>query len=213
MLTGQNVVAVDSGPVPYAVFLVTGTLLWQSFAEAIQIPVRVLSEAKSMLAKINFPREALPITAFGECCFGAMIRLLVLVVALWALDFEPNLTAPLALLGIIAMILLGLMIGIALAPFGLLYDDVSNGLALLLQVWMYCTPVIYVFPESGVLRTVAILNPVSPLLTQTRDWILSGDTKFIIPAIVVFAATLFLMFFTVVVYRIALPRAIERVSS
>ena len=142
-----------------------------------------------------------------------MIRIGVLVFALWFLDFSPSVTAPFALAGIVAMMLLGLMIGIALAPFGLLYEDITNGLALLLQVWMYCTPVIYAVPESGLLRKVALINPVSPLLTQTRDWVLTGNQEFLVPAAIVFAGTLVLLAMMLIVYRVALPRAIERVSS
>ena len=168
-LTREQVVTIDTGNVPYPVFLVTGTILWQTFVDALQIPIRVISESKSMLAKINFPREALPLTAFAECWFNVGIRAVILAAAWLYLGFVPAATLPAALIGLTAMILLGLMFGILLSPFALLYQDVSNGLVLICQVWMYCSPVIYLPKSDGWMGTLNRLNPVSPLLCQTRD--------------------------------------------
>lgn len=212
-LTREQVVSITVPNVPYPVYLITGTILWQTFVDAIQIPVRVISESKSMLAKINFPREALPLTAFGECWFNAGIRLLILAAAWTWLGFLPAATVPLALIGILAMILLGLMIGLLLSPFALLYQDVSNGLVLICQVWMYCTPVIYLPKTTGLIGTLNRVNPVSSLLCQTRDWMLTGQTTFLQPAGVVLSLVLAGMMAAFVIYRVALPRAIERLSS
>lgn len=212
-LTRQNVVSVDSGDVSYPVFLVTGTILWQTFVDAIQIPIRVISESKQMLAKINFPRESLVLTAVGECLFNFLIRLVILVVAYWYLGFVPATTLPFALIGVVAIMALGMAIGILLSPFALLYQDVSNGLVLIMQIWMYATPVIYAPRESGIMAVVNRVNPISPALTQTRDWILTGQASFLLPSSIVFAITLLSITVGFVLYRVALPRAIERLSS
>lgn len=212
-LTRENVVSVDTGKLPYPAFLITGTILWQTFVDAIQIPVRVISESKSMLAKINFPREALPITAFAECWFNVGIRVIILAVAYLYLGFSPVSTFPLAIAGLLAIVTLGVMIGVILSPFALLYQDVNNGLVLLCQVWMYCSPVIYLPKHSGWMGILNRWNPISPLLCQTRDWIMTGQTTYFQSSLVVFGATLFGMFIAFIVYRVGLPRAIERISS
>lgn len=212
-LTREQVVSITVPNVPYPVFLITGTILWQTFVDAIQIPVRVISESKSMLAKINFPREALPLTAFGECWFNAGIRLLILAAAWLYLGFAPAATLPFALVGLLSMILLGLMIGLILSPFALLYQDVSNGLVLICQVWMYCTPVIYLPKTTGLIGTLNRFNPVSALLCQTRDWMLTGQHTFLQPAMLMSAIVIAGMAGAFIVYRVALPRAIERLSS
>lgn len=212
-LTREQVVKVDVGAVSYPVFLVTGTILWQTFVDAIQIPVRVVSESKSMLAKINFPREALPMTAFAECWFNVGIRLIVLAAAYIYLGFMPAETLPLAFIGMLAMVMLGMLIGLFLSPFALLYQDVGNGLVLITQVWMYCTPVIYAAKEDGPMGFLNSINPITPLLVQTRDWILTGGTNYLNSAISVFLLTLVSSIVVFILYRVALPRAIERISS
>lgn len=212
-LTRERVVTVDVGNVPYPVFLITGTILWQTFVDAIQIPVRVISESKSMLAKINFPREALPVTAFGECWFNVGIRVVILIAAYAYLGFAPAATLPLALIGLLTMILLGLMIGLILSPFALLYQDVSNGLVLICQIWMYCSPVIYLPRTTGWIGVMHRFNPVTAMLCQTRDWMIGGQNEWLASFQTISGVTVIGMFLAFVVYRVALPRAIERISS
>lgn len=212
-LTREKVVTISTGAVPYPVFLITGTILWQTFVDAIQIPVRVISESRSMLAKINFPREALPLTAFAECWFNVGIRALILSAAYLYLGFAPAATVGLALFGLLAIILLGVMIGVFLSPFALLYQDVSNGLVLVCQIWMYCSPVIFLPRTDGWMGTLNRWNPISPLLCQTRDWMTTGSHEFLPAASGVFLLTCGGMSAAFLVYRIGLPRAIERLSS
>jgi lipopolysaccharide transport system permease protein len=212
-LTRQQVVKIDSGDIPYPAYLITGMILWQTFAEAIQIPIRVVSESKSMLAKINFPRESLPIVAAAECGFNTLLRLVILAFSLFYLGCSVASTVPLAIFGVLSMILLGLTIGLVLSPFALLSDDINNGLALILQLWMYCTPVIYPPRDTGTIGLVNRFNPVSPLLIQTRDWILTGNQTFFLQGLLVTGLTIIVTGFAFILYRVALPRAIERLST
>lgn len=212
-LTSQQVVKIDSVGGSYPVFLITGTILWQTFVDAIQLPIRMVSESKSMLAKINFPREALPMAAFVECCFNTLIRFLVLGAVYLYMGFTPADTVLLVFLGLLAIILLGIIFGLFLSPFALIYDDVSNGLVLFTQIWMYCTPVIYAPSDEGIMGVINTYNPISPLLIQTRDWMLTGNTQYLSPAINIFLLSMIGVIFVFMLYRIALPRAIERVGS
>lgn len=213
MLTSSKVITIDDVGMSYPVFLITGTILWQSFVDALQIPLRVVGESRQMLAKINFPREALPMTAFLECGFNTVIRLCVLASVLTWFGVSPAHTALLALVGVLGLIILGLVLGMLLAPIALLYDDVQSALVLLLQIWLYCTPVIYAPSNEGWLATLATYNPVSPLLVQTRDWLLTGQDIYVGPLVWVMMLTLLTGFLALLIYRIALPRAIERISA
>lgn len=213
MLTESEIVQIDVSGVSYPVFLITGTILWQSFVDAVQIPIRVVSESKQMLAKINFPRESLPMTAFAECWFNVTIRIMVLALVYLYLGFTPAVTVILLPVGLLAIILFGMFLGVLLSPFALLYNDVQSSLLLVLQVWFYCTPVIYAPSLDGFLGTLSLYNPVAPLLNQTRDWLIGGESLFLSEAVMIFSGTLMACVLVTVVYRVALPRAIERISS
>jgi len=53
-LSSQKILDVGDTGMPYPLFVLTGTVLWQTFADALDSPLKIVSESKSMLAKINF---------------------------------------------------------------------------------------------------------------------------------------------------------------
>lgn len=213
-LASQGVLTVDLPTgTSYLVFLLTGTMLWQTFAEAIQAPLRVISESKGMLNKINFPRESLPLAAMGEVAFSLAIRMIVLAGFFLYLGVSMPTTALLAPTGLVGLVLLGSLIGLALVPIGLLYQDVGQSLQLILQIWMYCTPVVFAPPQHGHAALMNWVNPVSPILNTTRDWILVGPSEYSFGCLVVTALSLLTLLGCFLFYRLAMPIVIERIGS
>ncbi len=96
-----------------------------------------------MLARINFPREALILSKLGEVLFNFGIKL-ILIIALF-IWFKMPVTASviLAPVALIHLIALGTFIGLILAPIGALYQDVSKAIALVTSFWLFITPVVY----------------------------------------------------------------------
>jgi lipopolysaccharide transport system permease protein len=213
LLNSQGVFRVGETALPYAAYVMIGTLLWQVFVDAMQTPIRVVTYAKPMLAKINFPREAILLGGLYEVLFNFAIRLvLLLAVFLW-FRIVPPMTMLLAPLGVVALIALGTMIGVVLTPVGLLYQDIGQGLVLITGFWMLLTPVVYPPPASGLLATLAKWNPVSPLILTTRDWLTVGNTDYLPGFLVVLAMTFVLLLFGWIMYRLAMPHLIERMSA
>jgi lipopolysaccharide transport system permease protein len=118
--------------------------------------------------------------------------------------------APVAL---IHLVLLGTAIGLFLAPLGLLYGDVSRGLTLAVAPWLLLTPVIYPVPSQGWFGAVVNLNPVTPLLVTTRELathgVVSNPTSFLIAS----GLTLVALGLAWLLYRLAMPFLIERISA
>ena len=72
-LNSQNILDIGDTGMPYPLFVLTGTVLWQTFADALDSPLKLVSKSKAMLAKINFPREALILTRSGMVLFNFAI--------------------------------------------------------------------------------------------------------------------------------------------
>ena len=212
-LNAQKIVSFGSTEIPYPVYVLIGTLLWQVFVDAINSPLRIMNQSTQMLAKINFPREALILAAAGEVVFNFLIRLVLLaaVFVLFRVPLQSGLL--LAPLGIAALILLGLVCGILLTPLGMLYQDVQRGVLVLTQPWFYLTPVIYPLPDSGLMSLVAGLNPVRPLLVMTRELLTTGHLVQVPGALLVGCLSLFLLAAGWILYRIAMPHLVERMSA
>jgi lipopolysaccharide transport system permease protein len=148
-LHSQGLFGMGATKVPYAAFVMIGTLLWQVLVDALNSPVTSLLQAKPMLTKINFPRESILIAGLGMVFFNFLIRLVLLgAVLLW---FKVPITASILLfpLGVAALITCGFAVGLAISPMGGLYGDVSKALPMLTSFWMLLTPVVYPAKETG----------------------------------------------------------------
>lgn len=212
-LNSQKVINVSDPGMPYPLFVLTGTVLWQTFVDALNSPLKLVNESRSMLAKINFPREALILAGLGEVLFNFVVRILLLTgIFIW-FHMVPPLTILFVPLGVLVLVLLGLMFGILMTPFGVLYMDVSRGVVIFTQIWFFLTPVIYPMPTNGLSAVMARLNPVAPILTTTREWMTIGVSTQIGGFWLVSLLTLIFLLFGWVLYRIAMPHLIARISA
>lgn len=197
----------------YAVYVMTGMVVWQSFTEALQAPLQAVNSNRNMLSKIRFPRESILLVSVFEVFFNLAVRLVVLVplILIFGSGWTPwLLLSPLLILW---LIFLGLAIGLYLMPFGMLYQDVGKLLSVAIPVWMIVTPIVYQTPDNWNGNPLNWLNPASPILTLTRDLMLFGTTEVWPTAIVYAAITLPLLVTGMLFYRLSIPVLVERISS
>jgi len=121
-------------------------------------------------------------------------------------------TALLAPLGIITIIALGLMIGVLLAPIGVLFQDIEKALPLVLSMWMLLTPVVYPPPTTWPISLLSSINPISSLLITTREMLTSGIFTNLFGFLVISISTIILLFIGWMIFRLALPHLIERIN-
>lgn len=213
VLNREAVINIRTTDIPYPVFVMFGVMLWQLFIESLNAPLKVLTGSKSMLAKINFPREALILSSIGQVLFDLGIKLLILAVVFAVFGLSPTWGLLLAPFAILMLMLLGIMIGLLLAPFGVLYTDVASALSTITGLWFFVTPVVYPSPERWPYSLLVHLNPVSPLLVGARDLATRGTLSDVVPFAIVSGLTVLGLSVMWVLYRVSLPILIERMSA
>jgi lipopolysaccharide transport system permease protein len=212
-LNAQGVISIEGTTIPYPAFVIIGTTSWQAFADALLSPIKTVTTSKAMLLRVNFPRESILLAGLGQVLFAALIRmLLVIFVILW-FELTPPVTAWLFPLGILSLIVVGFTLGVLLVPMGVLFGDVQQGLPILATFLMLLTPVLYPQPEAGVAAAVAKWNPLTPLITVTRDSLTTGSADHVPAFLAVTGVGLVLLFVAWVVYRLALPHVIARLGN
>lgn len=213
LASNAQVINLGETSLPYPAYVMFSMTLWQTFVEAVTTPVQSVTQAKAMLTRINFPREALILSSLGQLGFNFGIKLLLIVgLFLWFRLPVPwtIVLAPVALLHLIG---LGTAIGLFLAPLGMLSQDITRGLTLLMGVWLFATPVIYPAPKDGLFATIVQWNPVTPLLTTTRDLATTGILSHIGHFWGASGLALLGLLIGWIFYRVSMPYAIERVSA
>jgi lipopolysaccharide transport system permease protein len=212
-LSGSGIVTVSDTALPYPVYVFTGTMIWAIFMDAVNAPLQQTIAAKHMLAKINFPREALVVSGIYQTLFNGAIKIALLLAALLFLGIHPDWRLAWFPLGIVSLILAGTALGLLLTPVGVLYTDIGKSLPMLLQFLMYLTPVVFPMPADGWAALLFRLNPMTPLVLTTRDWLTGFTPEYLGPFFLVNAGVIALLLIVWVVYRAAMPILIERMSA
>ncbi|MBL7950725.1 MAG: ABC transporter permease [Flavobacteriales bacterium] len=212
-LQGAGIVKVADTGMPYAVYVLTGTMLWQMFIEALQSPLQQVTAARSMLAKLNFPREALIVSGMIKWGFNAIVKVVVLVPVIMLLGVRPNESILLLPFAMAAILVVGTAIGLLLAPVGLLYTDIGRSIPILAQFAMFITPVVFAMPQGGLWARLFQWNFMTPLLLQGRAWLTGSWGPMALEFLVVLAVFSLLLFLGWAIYRLAMPILIERMSS
>jgi lipopolysaccharide transport system permease protein len=211
-LQSQGITRIEGTGVSYAAFAMMGTLLWQVFADAIQNPLASINAGRSMLAKINFPREALLMSGLYMVLFNFLVRLALLAVVMVVWKVVPGQGLLLFPLAIAGLLVCGAVIGFLLLPIGLLYRDVERGITIITPFWMLLTPVVYPARTEGLAGFLATWNPVSPVLTTARE-ALSGLPFTQLEAFGLVSGVAFLLcVLGLIAFRLIMPIVIERMG-
>ncbi len=163
------------GVTPYALFLFTGLLPWIWFSGALNESTTVLQDNASLLKKVLFPAEILPVVKVLSHGLHFLLGLPVLLAAL-------ALTGHLKPAGLLALIPLFLQ-AVTLLGLGLLasaasayFRDLKDLLMNLLNLLFFATPIIYVREMIPVplLQKAVGFNPLTSLMRLWQDCLFFG---------------------------------------
>jgi lipopolysaccharide transport system permease protein len=166
-----------------------------------------------MLAKISFPRESLLLAGMYEVFYNLIIKIVLLGAIFIAFQQVPGWSTLAGLSGFLALALLGAAIGVILTPVAMLYLDVQKAIAVVLQFAIYLTPVIYPEPKGGIAEAIMKFNPVAPVLTTARQWLLDVPVGDVSSFFTIVAVAFVLLALGIFSFRLAMPIIIERIGS
>lgn len=173
-----------SNGVPYLLFFVVGSSMWQLFATTLYWGTRSIELNRGLLSRQHVPRlttlAAAPAPGLLDLALYAIIAALVssyYVVSRGRFYLEITAATPLLALVMVLVILLALAISLFTAVYGAEMRDVRFGLGYVLNVVFFLTPVVYPLnkvPEGY--RTVAELNPLTAPMELTREALFGTGT-------------------------------------
>jgi lipopolysaccharide transport system permease protein len=169
---------VPSDGVPYALFVYTALLPWVFFSTALTNATGSLVSHAQLITKVFFPREILPLTyviaAFFDFALGALVLGGLLAWYGVGLTAQAWNVVPIVLLLVAWIVAVSLL----LAAAQVRWRDVGVALPLLVQLWMFASPVIYplsVIPESW--RQWYLLNPMAGIVAAFREAVLGTQPE------------------------------------
>jgi lipopolysaccharide transport system permease protein len=172
-----------SDDVPYPVFAFAGMLPWTYFAEAMRRAATGLVSDAELIRKIYFPRLVIPLAMVVTPALDFAVSLLVLVPLAWWYGIPPTWHILFLPLFLVLAAMLAFAVGLWLGPINVRFRDVMQTLPLLIQVWMYASPIVYpvsIVPERW--RLLYNLNPMVGVIEGCR-WALLGKGTLDVQAI------------------------------
>jgi lipopolysaccharide transport system permease protein len=160
---------VPSDGVPYAVFAYAGLLPWLFFSNSVTSGSLSLIANSYVITKIYFPRLILPIAVVGVRLVDFLIAFIMLIGLMLYYGIHPGWGMLMLPVFIAQLTLLAMGISIWFSALNARYRDVGAVLPVLLQAWMFISPVIYpvsLVPENW--RLLYSLNPVSGIIEGFR---------------------------------------------
>jgi lipopolysaccharide transport system permease protein len=163
----------------FGLWLFSGLLPWTAFSAGFSQAASSVIAQTNLVKKVVFPLALLPLvpvfSAFVESAVG--ITVLIVMVAVTSGKLQPTL----ALFPLVWFVQLLLTAGLGYWVAGLtvFLRDVPQTLAVLLNIWMYATPVVYpvsTIPEAW-RQWVFYLNPLTAIIETYRDIVLVGEMR------------------------------------
>jgi lipopolysaccharide transport system permease protein len=162
-----------SDGVPYGLFAYTALLPWTFFSTAVTNATNSLVTHTQLITKVYFPREILPITYVVAGVFDYAIGFVVLL-GLLAWHHVPLTAYAWNLIPILALLAAWtLAVSLVLAAIQVRFRDTGVALPIVLQLWMFASPVIYplsIVPPQW--RTWYLLNPIAGIVASSRNILL-----------------------------------------
>ena len=154
---------------PYPVFVYAAVLPWTYFSSAVAAATASLVGHTGLVTKVWFPREMLPLSYVTAGIFDLGVASLLLFGLMAWHGVVPS-PAALFAIPIVALIAaFALAIGLVASAVQVRFRDIGIAVPLLLQVWMFLTPVVYPFshvPQRW--RWLYGLNPMTGMIEGFR---------------------------------------------
>ena len=166
----------QSDGIPYPLFSFAALLPWTFFSSSLSFAIPSLIANSHIITKIYFPREIIPLASVLAAFLDFIIASFVFAGMLVFYRVTPtwNLVYVLPLVAVQLVFTTGICL--LLSAFTVLYRDVRHMLPLLIQIWMFVTPILYpVSVVPGRWRVLYLaLNPMAAIIDGYRRSVVQG---------------------------------------
>jgi lipopolysaccharide transport system permease protein len=135
----------NTSPFAFSIYLCAGLLPWTVFAEIVNRCTGVFLDNANLVKKIAFPKVLLHTYIVVAGAVNLAIMVGVFLVFLWAIDAVPGFVPLLVwTVFLVLQLVFAMGIGFVTSVLNVFFRDVAQLTAVLLQIWFWLTPIVYV---------------------------------------------------------------------
>ena len=184
--------------VPFVLWLMGGLVPWFYFQEALNGGTGVLDEYSYLVKKVVFQIDALPVVKLISALFTHAFFVVFMLVVFAVMGFYPDLYVLQIVYYSFCMVILTAGLIYATSAVTVFFRDMKEVVAILLQIGMWVTPIMWDFNDlglSGILTKILKLNPLFYIVQGYRDSLINKVAIWQHPVL-----TLYFWVFTIVVF-------------
>lgn len=159
--------------IPFVMWLMAGLVPWFYFQEAMNGGTGVLVEYSYLVKKVVFQIDTLPVVKMISALFTHLFFVLFAVAVFWVMGYPPDLYTLLVIYYSFCMIVLATGIVYATGAVTVFFRDMKEVVAILLQIGMWVTPIMWNFEAMtqmpGWAAVLLKLNPMYYIVSGYRN--------------------------------------------
>lgn len=159
--------------IPFVLWLLAGLVPWFYFQEALNGGTGVLVEYSYLVKKVVFQIDMLPVVKMISALFTHLFFVVFAIVLFWLMGYPPDLYTLLVIYYSFCMMALTMGIIYATGAATVFFRDMKEVVAIVLQVGMWVTPIMWNFETMVQIpawaKLVLKLNPMYYIVSGYRD--------------------------------------------
>ena len=169
-----NIANISTDGMPQIVFYMLGTTLWTYFSTCLTKTSSTFTGNAAIFGKVYFPRLVTPISTVVSGLINFSVQFVMFLgfaiyYYLIGSPIHPNIYILITPFLLLELACLSLGFGVIISSLTTKYRDLAVLVTFGVQLWMYATPVVYPASQiGGKLKTLMMLNPVSPIVESFR---------------------------------------------
>ncbi|WP_148558119.1 ABC transporter permease [Terrisporobacter glycolicus] len=169
-----NIANIPTDGMPQIVFYMLGTTVWTYFSSCLTKTSSTFTGNAAIFGKVYFPRLVTPISTVISGLINFSVQFIMFLgfmiyFKIIGAPIQPNLYILITPLLLVQLAALALGFGIIISSLTTKYRDLAVLVTFGVQLWMYATPVVYPASQiGGKLKTLMMLNPISPIVESFR---------------------------------------------
>jgi len=167
----------SSDSLGYVLNLYCGIIFFGVFSEVVSRAPLLIVSRPSLVKKVVFPIEVLPVVAFGTSAVFAVIGAALLLIAVFVSTGTVSVTLWLLPVALPPLYFFTVGLGWLLSSLGAYLRDTQHFTRALVQLFFFLTPVVWMMdllPNES-LRFLVLVNPLAVVIEVARDVMIDGQ--------------------------------------
>ena len=164
---------------PYAIYILTGRLLYGFFNESTKVAMRSIRANSAMIKKVYVPKYLYPLSSVLYTYVIFAMSLFVLALASAVLGVKPTIHIIEAIVPLVVLFMFCFGLSMILATIAVFFRDLEYLWNVIAMLVMYCSAIFYYESQvKGIGATLVKLNPLFCIISNFRSTVLYGQSIF-----------------------------------